>query len=481
VELTGSPFSFEILQIESVALFFVLVSATISTWNDFRVGGATVIQNRDIWVMIGVFVFLSLTAAFTYSLGISQFLLALELAFGIVLAALRPANALSLFICLQFLRPWEIAPDDNQLLLALPRMTGLLAIASGVASYLRSERRRVRFGKGQWFLLAFATWAFITTIFAPDSGDQQKLFFDTFFRAVIIFFLIVATVRKREDLELLRQVYLWSVAGLAFVSIYVSWDEIFKEGGSNVERLHAVGTLENANDIAAVMVIGIPFALRRLSTLRMQPLAWLESLFFLGLTLFALYLAQSRGAVLALAAAGIGWWVLRSRGKWKVVVIGALIVACAAPFANSILRRDSEDLDESGSSRITYWKAGLKMVLHSPVFGVGFGRYPKEYQANAGGGEQFEFGERTAHSTWILALAETGVPGFFFFVAFVLSVFRMGRRNMREEPDLFVALIAYLIAISFLSHTYLIYPYILFAFVVAGYRIRYRSEKGWAM
>jgi O-antigen ligase len=229
------------------------------------------------------------------------------------------------------------------------------------------------------------------------------------------------------------------------------------------------------------MIIGIPFALRRFSGARRQPLVWLESIFFLMLTLFALYLAQSRGAVLALAAAGLGWWLLRSRNKWKVILVGALIFACAAPFANGVLRRESEDLDESGSSRLTYWKAGLKMVLHNPAFGVGFGRYPREYQANAGGGEQFEFGERTAHSTWILALAETGVPGFLFFVLFVLSVMRMGIRNMREEPDLFVALIAYLIAISFLSHTYLIYPYILMAFVVAGYRIQFRSSKGWAM
>lgn len=481
MELTASPFSFDVLQIESVALFFVLVSATISTWNDFRVGGATVIQHRETWVMIGVFFFLSLTAAFTYSLGMSMFLLAMELAFGMVLAALRPANALALFICLQFLRPWEISSEDSQLLLALPRMTGLLAIASGVAAYLRSERRRVKFGRGQWFLLAFAMWAFITTIFSPDTGEQQKLFFDTFFRAVIIFFLIVATVRKKEDLALLRQVYLWSVTGLAFVSVYLSWDEIFKDGGSSVERLHAIGTLENSNDIAAVMVIGIPFALRRLSMSRRMPLVWIESCFFLALTLFALYLAQSRGAVLALAAAGIGWWLLQSKNKWKVILIGGLIVATAAPFANQVLRRESEDLDESGSSRLTYWKAGIKMVLHNPAFGVGFGRYPKEYQANAGGGEQFEFGERTAHSTWILALAETGVPGFIFFLAFVMSVIRMGKRNMREEPDLFVALIAYLIAISFLSHTYLIYPYILMAFVVAGYRIQFRSEKGWAM
>ncbi|MGZ3740738.1 MAG: O-antigen ligase family protein, partial [Bdellovibrionota bacterium] len=304
----------------------------------------------------------------------------------------------------------------------------------------------------------------------------------TFFRAVVIFFLIISVIKKKEDLALLRQVYLWSVAGLATVSIYLSWDEIFREGGAtSVDRLHAVGTLENANDIAAVMVVGIPFALRRLSQSSRQPIVWLESAFFLALTLVALYLAQSRGAVVALVAGGLGWWILRSKRKWLVIGIGAVIIACAAPFANEVLRRNTEDLSESGASRITYWKAGIRMVIKSPVYGVGFGRYPKEYQSNAGEGEQFEFGERTAHSTWILALAETGVPGFVLFMAFIFSVLRMAKRVMLSEPDLFVSLIAYLIAISFLSHTYLIYPYILMGLVVAAYRMHYRSAKGWAM
>lgn len=480
MELTGSPYSFEVLQIESAALFFVVMSAAFATWNDFRTGGADVAQNRETWAVIGVSLFLGLTGAFCYALGPSMFLLAMELAFGMILAAVRPANALAFFICLQFLRPWEIA-EENPLLLALPRVTGLLAIASAVAAYLRSDRKRTQLGRGQWFLIGFAVWALVTTFFTPTPGDQQKEFFDTFFRAVVIFFLIVSVIKKKEDLALLRQVYLWSVAGLATVSIYLSWDDIFREGGASTDRLHAVGTLENANDIAAVMVVGIPFALRRLSQSSRQPIVWIESAFFLALTLVALYLAQSRGAVVALAAGGLGWWLLRSKRKWLVIGIGAVIIACAAPFANEVLRRGAEDLDESGASRITYWKAGIKMVVKSPVVGVGFGRYPKEYQSNAGEGEQFEFGERTAHSTWILALAETGVPGFLLFIAFVISILRMGKRVMNTEPDLFVSLISYLIAISFLSHTYLIYPYILMGLVMAAYRMQYRSEKGWAM
>ncbi len=195
----------------------------------------------------------------------------------------------------------------------------------------------------------------------------------------------------------------------------------------------------------------------------------------------ALYLAQSRGALVALGAGGLGWWILRSKRRWTVILIGLLLAGAVAPFANEILRRDSTDLHESGASRLNYWKAGIKMVIRNPVFGVGFGRYPKEYQQHAGGGEQYEFGERTAHSTWVLALAETGVLGLILLLGFVLSVIGMARKIIPHEPDLFVALIAYLIAISFLSHTYLMYPYILMGLVVAAYRMQFRSAMGWKL
>jgi O-antigen ligase len=478
--LTSSPYSFEILQIETVSLFFVVMATALATWETFRRGGAQIAQNRETWAFIAVSLFLGLTGALTYSLGGSLFLFALELSFAILLAALRPANALALFICLQFLRPWEVA-EENALLLALPRMTGLLVIASAFASYLRSGLNRFQLGAAQWLLILFAAWTLLTTVFTPTPADQQRAYFETFFRAVVIFFLIVAAVRDQADLSLLRRVYLWSVTGLAGISIYLSWGEIFGGDGMSTDRLHAIGTLENANDIAAVMVVGIPFALRNLSESRRKPLVWVESLSFLLVTMVALYLAQSRGALLALAIGGFGWWALTAKKKWLVVLLGFLVVASAAPFANVVLRRSADDLNESGSSRFTYWQAGIRMVAKNPIFGVGFGRYPKEYQSNAGNEEQFEFGERTAHSTWILALAETGVPGFLFFVAFVISVLRMARRILPSEPDLFVALVAYLIAISFLSHTYLIYPYILMGLIVAAYRIHFRSRKGWAM
>ncbi len=479
MELIVSPFSFEILQIESVSLFFVVLSMASATWLAYREHKGLASQNRGTAAVLIVGAFFGLLVCFCYLGGPSQFIMSAELAFGIILSMLRPANALAFFICLVFLRPWEVA-GDNPLLLSLPRITGLLTIVGTVAAFYRSDLKRLRFGRGQWFLVAFAAWTLLTTFVGPNPGDQQQEYFDIFFRALIVFFLIVAVVRTERDLALFRHIYLWSIAGLAVVSIYLSWDQLWSSASDSTDRLHAIGSLENANDLAAVMVIGIPFALRRFSEGSRRPLIWIESSFFLVITLMALYLAQSRGALLALGAGGIGWWILRSKRRWLAVGLGVLIIAAATPFANEVLRRDSEDLQESKASRLNYWNAGLKMVLHNPLFGVGFARYPKEYQSYSGDGEQFEFGERTAHSTWILALAETGIPGLIFLLGFVFSVIGMAKRIIPYEPDLFVSLVAYLIAISFLSHTYVLYPYLLMGLVVAAYRMHYRSEKGWA-
>lgn len=473
----ASPYTFEILQIQAMALFFTIISMIASTWTAYRQGRFGAIGGGQSMAVVALVGFVGLASAFTASLGIEQVILSGELAFGLMLAILRPANALAFFICLQFLRPWEV-DGSSPLLLALPRLTGLIAVVGSVISLLFA-RRRLRVGRGQWFLLAFAVWVFVTTFASPTPAEQQKEYFDGFFRAVIMFFLIVTMIREESDLDLLRNVYLWSVAGLASISIFLSWDQFFAEVGH--ERLRSIGTLENSNDIAAIMVVAVPFTLRRMSLRRRDPLVLAAGVAYLALMFFALYMSQSRGALVSLAAGSFGWWVLRSRRRWFAIFAALVIVGCVAPFANAFLRRDSIDLQESSDSRLIYWRAGLRMATRSPLYGVGFNRYPKEYQVNAKGDEQYEFGERTAHSTWILALAETGLPGFLLFVAFIFTVIRMAKRIIPWEPDLFVALVAYLIAVSFLSHTWLIYLYILTGLVVAGFRMHYRSEKGWSL
>src|SRR5262249_30094375 len=133
------------------------------------------------------------------------------------------------------------------------------------------------------------------------------------------------------------------------------------------------------------------------------------------------------------------------------------------------LARQQGDLAGSTSSRLSYAIAGLNMAIHNPILGVGFGNYPKFFESYAPpGGMEFEWGERTAHSSWVLALAEDGFLGLLLIAWLFFSVFKTSWGLRREFPELMSSLVGYGVAMSFLSHTYTFFPYLLFGLVLAA-------------
>lgn len=467
MELTGLiTDSFELLQIEAVALLLVLGEMLIQTVFSFHSRKNRMPENSVAWLLGGAVVFLALAGFFVVGIGAENFVFAGLLALGFFLALLRPINALCFFLCLMFLRPWEIMPP-NTLMLALPRITGILAIGTFLVEGFK--RKDLWFSATEKTFLALALWAFLSTFAAADLAEAQKVYLDGFLRAVVIYFLIVWTVEHEGHLGMLKRTLLYSIAGLASVSVVHSFTFLAENPG---ERLKAVGSLENSNDIAAILIIGIPLALAGRKS-------WLHISFFrLAIdgvyslvSFWALWLAQSRGAVLALLTSISTAVFVRTRHKMAFLLVLGITVGVAFPAINSFLRRDLEDLSQSHVSRIAYWKAGARMALHNPIFGVGFGHYPEKFHEFASG-ELFEFGKRTAHSSWVLALAETGVPGFLLLLIFVVLTLKYAWKIRQTDSALLYSLTGYLVAISFLSHTWLIYPWMLFGTIVAAYKVR---------
>jgi O-antigen ligase len=316
--------------------------------------------------------------------------------------------------------------------------------------------------------LGLGAWIFFSTFASPSPADGQTEFFNTFFRSLIVFFLMVNTIREPIDFAMVRDTVIISVGGLALISLYQSG--ILSGETLDGERLKAIGILENSNDIAAIMVMALPMALVPLVERRSGPFSSIFGLCFGGLTLVALWQSQSRGALLALVIIGATWFALKTRHPKRVIAIVLIGTFLASPLINQVMRRGAEDLEQSQESRITYWKAGLKMAMKNPLLGVGFGRYPYEFESYAEG-DIFEWGHRTAHSSWVLLLAEAGVPALLILLFFLYRVYRGAWSVIKVQSDLFYALLGYTIVISFLSHTYLLYPYILFALVLCAANI----------
>jgi putative inorganic carbon (HCO3(-)) transporter len=195
---------------------------------------------------------------------------------------------------------------------------------------------------------------------------------------------------------------------------------------------------------------------------------------------FAIIATQSRGGTLGLLAVlGWLWW----RSPRKVVAGAAIMVIAVAGLLYAppeyFTRMDTLTTgatDRSAQARITAWKGAIGMGLKNPVFGVGTGHFGQRWGM-------------TAHSTYMLTLAELGLPGFLCVIMLVFGniydnskmrtrlLARAGpspddpARKMARTVDLFTtAMVGFAVPGAFLSAAY--YPHI---YVLAGLLISVRQ------
>jgi O-antigen ligase len=239
----------------------------------------------------------------------------------------------------------------------------------------------------------------------------------------------------------------------------------------DLPRLELLGAMKNSNDLAAVFIFILPFVLRSLGRPKNPDLKALQLLRLPGLLivtatiLLGVWKAQSRAAYLAIFCMGIIWMVYQVRHQ-KALLVGGLIVAFVGIGVLSGLQlgRDSSDLEGSRQNRLGYWQAGLAMAIRNPVLGVGYGRFPFSYK-NYGAASFTEYGRRTAHSSWILLVSEAGIPALVIFLGLFALAFQRAWRLAGVAPELLLSLTGYGVAMSFLSHVYTIYPYLLLALI----------------
>jgi putative inorganic carbon (HCO3(-)) transporter len=215
-------------------------------------------------------------------------------------------------------------------------------------------------------------------------------------------------------------------------------------------RIRALGSMNDPNDLALGMVVA----------LGLVGGVWRPGLQFRHLLLaaaaaalvYGIYLTRSRGGAVALVV------VLWRFAAVRIGRVPALILLVALGAGATALdfggRSLSVDLDESASERLVAWTEGFEMLKAQPILGVGFGQF-------------LEHHTRTAHNSLVLAFAETGLLGCFFWVGlFVITLLEL--RRMRSLPGdepfdamarqwagaLQLALIGFITAAFFLSRTF---------------------------
>jgi putative inorganic carbon (HCO3(-)) transporter len=351
-------------------------------------------------------------------------------------------------------------------------LCGVLAIVLFVLDTGRARTLQRLVGRPTKFVLALFAWAALSVPGALVASNSFDVVFNNLMKTMLMYLVIVGSVRGLRDVERLVLVYLASAALYAAVVILR-----FDLGSGDAWRLGRLYYYD-ANDFATYAVSAMPLGVYALHSLRRRTMRWATAV---ALTLLALAFVHtgSRGGFIALVGVAT-FTVARYTAiplRWRVSATTLIVVVVLATASGQYWQQmgtilsdaDYNRTEETG--RLQIWTRGVGYMLRHPVFGVG----PGNFQSAEGSlsrqavRQQFGIGVRwnAAHNTLIQIGAETGVPGLLLFLAVIAAAFGALRSAARASvaareywrlknltQALTAAMIGFLIGAFFLSLAY---------------------------
>jgi hypothetical protein len=295
--------------------------------------------------------------------------------------------------------------------------SGLIFLASVALALGKPHATGLAKGKKLiWFMTVVAIAMFVNSTLvhfclAPDR-DVSSVGYTELAKFVLLYFLLVASVREPRDLGILLMTF---ALGTGYIGYEVWWNE---RGHFDQGRLEGVGApgAFGSNHLANLCVSLLPL-------IGWYGLAapWLQRIIAIvctGLTLNVLLLCNSRGHFLG-ACGACAILPLVARGPARKRAILALILGAIALYMTlgdeRIIARfktafaPAQQRDSSASSRLIFWQAGRRMIADHP-FGAGGDGFKFGY------GPQYlrEFGEmkdRSLHHGYYNEACEWGLQG----------------------------------------------------------------------
>ncbi len=331
----------------------------------------------------------------------------------------QPATAsfvlLTIYVAMIFIRPQEWMPS----MMGWPIIPVLLL--SAFLSWLISANKAL--DAPQFYLLgALMLFAPLTVVMAGDGISASIETIVQLAPRYLTFLLIAATALSRKR----QHAMMWlMVGGAVLMSAHGIQQKLTGTGWTGevpiLGRMRYIGIFNDPNDVGLSLVMALPMAMHLMRSNR-HFIIKLFLLICVGIILWGIKLTDSRGTILALGAI-LGIYSWRRYGIFRTLIMG-LMVAPALFFLSSRLNTISPG-EESAHGRVDAWYEGIQMLTDNPVFGVGFGL----------------FGDHnllTAHNSYILVLAEMGIPGYFlwfsFFGSCIMLMYLLQKPRTKIKP-----------------------------------------------
>jgi O-antigen ligase len=300
---------------------------------------------------------------------------------------------------------------------------------------------------------------------------------------VLFYLFLVGCI---DSWKRMRQYLLWVVAfimlvcGLGllqfhgFIDVNANpWveqeDYIDPENGQNIvmTRLCGVGTFDNPNDLARIIVVGVIICLWAMGDRRYSVARYLWTI-PIGVFGYAMYLTSSRGGFLAMLAAILTLLAARF-GKTKSIILAAIILPTMfIAFAGRIT--DVDTSEGTGQERIKLWRDAFDAMKSSPIFGIGVGQFSEQEGL-------------LVHNSFLQCYTEMGIiGGTIFSGAFYLAVWGPYRLKKyfprfhepeirRLQPFLLAIMVGSIVGMFSSTRSYRVDTYLLLGLAAAYLRI----------
>ncbi|MBC7899101.1 MAG: hypothetical protein H7070_03525 [Saprospiraceae bacterium] len=386
-----------------------------------------------------------------------------------------------LFTLTLYFRPYELIPA----LSALSSMAMILAVVTLVVyvpTQLSIESSLTILTTEVKCILFLAFWAVLTIPIAKNPGLAWETFNETLSKVVIIFVIMVNTLRTKLRLKGL----MWLAIGVGVMLSYQALD-LYQKGEFATEGYRVSvdfgGMFGNPNDMAGHLVIFMPVAVV-LGLASKKKLAKLMYFVAAGMMVAGNMVTQSRGGFLGLitVAAVLVWKIGKNQRLKSILISGvlALIIIALAPgnYGIRMLSIFVPALDSVGSSdqRTELLKQSFLVTLRNPL-GIGLGNFPIVGTRNL-----------ETHNAFTQVSAELGWLAFAAYMIFMISPWRklaaIERQIVRREDNSWIYLTSiglqasiagYMVSSFFGSVAYQWYIYYPIAFAVCLRRI-YQTE-----
>lgn len=279
----------------------------------------------------------------------------------------------------------------------------LLAYGLGTGRFKMPPRATLWWG-------LFSVWTAASTVWAINPAVS----FYRLLTVAFLFALYLVTASLLVSHPEASQVLFLTIAGGAAAAALLLY-QVYSIGLRYRASLYFGDRAANPNDLAASLLLPFSLALAGLLS-EGRPLKRALLLAALVLIATAIFLTMSRGALVALSATLSA--VLFRAGARKRMLIPIVLVTLPIIFMpESFYDRLKEAPTGRGTGRLDIFIAGIEVIKHNPVMGVGLENFTIAYDRFAGYAPVFRGRGRAAHNMYLEVWAETGLIGFALFIA----------------------------------------------------------------